>query len=59
MAIIRIVVLLLLAACFVATLVGVFSAQTGALEKVVLAAIAVLIALAVPRVRRLGRAAPS
>jgi hypothetical protein len=59
MAIIRIVVLVLLAVCFVATLVGVFSAQTGALEKVVLAAIAVLIALAVPRVQRLGRAAPS
>ena len=59
MAIVRIVVLLLLTACFVATLVGVFSAQTGVLEKVVLAAIAVVIALAVPRARRLGRAAPS
>ena len=59
MAIVRIVVLVLLAVCFVATLVGVFSSQTGALEKVVLAAIALLIALAVPRVQRLGRPAPS
>jgi asparagine N-glycosylation enzyme membrane subunit Stt3 len=58
MAIVRIVLLVLLVVCFVATLGAVFSAQTGALEKVVLAAIALLIALAVPRVQRLGRAAP-
>jgi hypothetical protein len=59
MAVIRIAVMVLLAVCFVATLMALFSAQTGALEKVVLAAIALLIALAVPRVQRLGRATPS
>jgi hypothetical protein len=51
---IRVLLLVLLAVLFVGAVVAVFSAHTGALEKVVLAAVAVLLALAVPRVQRLG-----
>jgi hypothetical protein len=59
MAIVRIVLLALLTVCFVATVVAIVWAATGPVEKVVLAGVAVLIALAVPRVQRLGHAARS
>ena len=55
---IRVLLLVLLALLFVGAVVAVFSADTGALEKVVLAAVAVLLALAVPRVQRLGNRSP-
>jgi hypothetical protein len=54
MSMIRVLLLVLLAVLFVGAVVAVFSAHTGALEKVDLVAVAVLLALAVPRVQRLG-----
>jgi hypothetical protein len=54
----RIVLLVLLALLFVSAVVAIFSSTTGNLEKVVLAAVALLIALAVPRVQNLRRTPP-
>jgi hypothetical protein len=56
--VIRLLLLLLLVVLFVTTLVALFSAGTGVIEKVVLAAIGILLVLAVPRVQRLGSSAP-
>jgi hypothetical protein len=58
MTVIRVLLLVLLAVLFVGAVVAIFSAGTGALEKIVLAAVAVLLALAVPRVQRLGSSTP-
>jgi hypothetical protein len=58
MTVIRVLLLVLLAVLFVGAVVAIFSADTGALEKIVLAAVAVLLALAVPRVQRLGSSTP-
>jgi hypothetical protein len=58
MTVIRVPLLVLLAVLFVGAVVAIFSADTGALEKIVLAAVAVLLALAVPRVQRLGSSTP-
>ncbi len=55
---VRIVLLVLLALVFVGAVVAVFSATTGVLEKLVLAAVALLVALAVPRVQRLRSRPP-
>ena len=54
MAVLRLVLLVLVAFCFVTTVSLVFFQDTGALEKVVLVSVAVLLALSVPLVRRLG-----
>jgi hypothetical protein len=53
LALVRIVLLVLLATVFVATLVAVFTTGTGPVEKVVLVAVALLVMAAVPRVQRL------
>ena len=55
---IRIVLLSFLALVFVGAVIAFFSATTGIVEKVVLAAVAVLVALAVPRVQRLRGTPP-
>ena len=54
MAVVRVFLLALVAVLFVITVSLVFFQDTGALEKVVLLVVAVLLALAVPLVRRLG-----
>ena len=54
MAVVRVLLLALVAVLFVITVSLVFFQDTGALEKVVLLVVAVLLALAVPLVRRLG-----
>jgi hypothetical protein len=56
---IRIVLLSFLALVFVGAVIAFFSATTGIVEKVVLAAVAVLVAVAVPRVQRLRGAPPT
>ena len=58
MTVIRVLLSVLLAVLFVGAVVAIFSADTGALETIVLAAVAVLLALAVPRVQRLGSSTP-
>jgi uncharacterized membrane protein YoaK (UPF0700 family) len=58
MAVVRALVLGLVAFVFVVTVSLVFHRDTGPLEKVVLLAVAVLLALLVPAVHRLGRPAP-
>jgi hypothetical protein len=58
LSVIRVLLLVLLAVLFVGAVVAIVSASTGALEKVVLAAAALLLALAVPRVQRLGSGTP-
>jgi hypothetical protein len=55
MAVVRAVLLAVVALVFVTALSMVFVRDTGPAEKVVLLAVAVLLALAVPRIRRLGR----
>ncbi len=55
---VRVLLLVLLAVLFVSTVVAMVSTGTGALEKLVLAVVAVLLALAVPVVQRLGRGRP-
>jgi hypothetical protein len=55
---IRLVLLALLVLVFVGAVIGLFSAATGTVEKVVLAAIAVLVALAVPKVQNLRGTPP-
>jgi hypothetical protein len=58
LAVIRLVLTALLAVLFVVAMAGVFSSGTGMVEKVVLACAALLIALAVSSVWRLGTHAP-
>jgi hypothetical protein len=58
LAVIRLVLTALLAMLFVVAMAGVFSSGTGMVEKVVLVGAALLIALAVSGVRRLGTGAP-
>jgi hypothetical protein len=55
---IRLVLLALLVLLFVGAVIALFSSTTGIVEKVVLAAVAVLVALAVPRVQGLRGAPP-
>ena len=55
---IRVLLLVLIAGLFVGLVVRILVSDTGAVEKVVLAAIAVMLACAVPRVQRLGRTRP-
>ena len=52
---VRALLLLVIALLFVMTVSLVFIRDTGPLEKLVLGAVAVLLALLVPRIRRLGR----
>jgi hypothetical protein len=54
MAVVRVFLLALVAVFFVITVSLVFFQDTGAVEKVVLLVVAVLLALAAPLVRRLG-----
>jgi len=54
MAVVRVLLLALVAAFFVVTVSLIFFQDTGAVEKVALLVVAVLLALAVPLVRRLG-----
>ena len=54
MALVRLLLLAVVAVAFVITVSLIFFQDTGMVEKVVLAAVAVLLALAVPLVRRLG-----
>jgi hypothetical protein len=58
MAAVRALLLLVVAFLFVMTVSLVFIRDTGLLEKLLLVAAAVLLALLVPRIQRLGRAAP-
>jgi hypothetical protein len=58
MVVVRALLLGLVALFFVITVSLVFYRDTGPLEKVVLLGVAVLLALAVPAVQRLGRPAP-
>jgi hypothetical protein len=59
MPVLRALLLAVVAVLFVSTVSLVFFRDTGLLEKVVLVAVAVLLALSVPRIQRLGRAGPS
>jgi hypothetical protein len=52
---VRALLLVVIALLFVMTVSLVFIRDTGPLEKLVLVAVAVLLALLVPRIRRLGR----
>jgi hypothetical protein len=54
MAMVRVLLLVFLAGMFVITVSLVFFRDTGPLEKAVLATVAVLLALLVPRIQRLG-----
>jgi hypothetical protein len=54
MAVVRVLLLALVALCFVITVSLILFQHTGVVEKVVLLAVAVLLALSVPLVRRLG-----
>jgi hypothetical protein len=54
MPVVRVLLLTLLAAVFVTTVSLVFLQDTGPLEKAVLITVAVLLALLVPRIQRLG-----
>ncbi len=55
MPVLRALLLAVVAVLFVSTVSLVFTRDTGLLEKVVLVAVAVLLALSVPPVQRLGR----
>lgn len=55
MAAVRVLLLIVIALLFVMTVSLVFIRDTGLLEKLVLVAVAVLLALLAPRIRRLGR----
>ena len=57
-AVVRVVLLILLAAALVTLLAGIFSGTTGALEKVVLAAAGVLVLVTAPRVQSIGHRRP-
>jgi hypothetical protein len=54
---VRALLLVVVALLFVMTVSLVFIGDTGPLEKLVMVAVAVLLALLVPRIQRLGRAA--
>jgi hypothetical protein len=54
---VRALLLVVVAFLFVITVSLLFIGDTGPLEKLVLVAVAVLLALLVPRIQRLGRAA--
>jgi hypothetical protein len=54
MPVVRVLLLTLLAAVFVTTVSLVFLQDTGPLEKAVLITVAVLLALLLPRIQRLG-----
>ena len=56
MPVLRALLLAVVAVLFVGTVSLVFFRDTGLLEKVALVAVAVLLALSVPRIQRLGRA---
>jgi len=56
--VLRAVLLAVLVVLFIATLAAIFSGSTGGLEKLVLVGVAVLVALAVPPVQRLGVRGP-
>ena len=58
MAVVRVLLLAVVAVVFVITVSLVFIQDTGALEKVVLLATAALLAASVPLLQRIGRAAP-
>jgi len=57
MVVVRGLLLVVVAVMFVITVSLVFFRDTGPLEKVVLVVVAVLLALLVPRIQRLGRPA--
>jgi len=58
MALVRALLLAIVALVFVTTVSLVFIQDTGFLEKLVLVAVAVVLAISVPRIQRLGRRAP-
>ena len=58
MALVRVVLLVVVALLFVTTVAMVVNGDTGFFEKLVLIGIAVLLMLAVPRIQRLGRSVP-
>ncbi len=58
MPLVRGLLLAVVAALFVLFVSLVFIRDTGPLEKLVLIAVAVLLAVSVPRIQRLGRPAP-
>jgi hypothetical protein len=58
MPLVRAILLVVVAFMFVMTVSLVFIRDTGPLEKLVLVAVAVLLAVLVPRIQRLGRPAP-
>jgi hypothetical protein len=58
MPLVRAVLLVVVAFTFLMAVSLVFFRDTGPLEKVVLAVVAVLLALLVPRIQRLGRPVP-
>jgi hypothetical protein len=53
-AVVRVVLLLLLAALLIGAVVGLFAGSTGTLEKLIFAAIGVLVLIGASRVHRLG-----
>jgi hypothetical protein len=57
MAVVRAVLLVVVACLFVTAVSMVFVRETGLVEKLVLVAAAVLLAMVVPRIQRLGRPA--
>jgi hypothetical protein len=58
MPLVRTLLVILVALLFVMTVSLVFIRDTGPLEKLVLVAVAVLLAVLVPRIQRLGRPTP-
>jgi len=58
MPLVRALLLVVVAFTFLVTVSLIFIRDTGPLEKLVLAAVAVVLAVLVPRIQRLGRAAP-
>jgi hypothetical protein len=55
MAVLRALLLVLVAVLFVTTVSMIFFRDTGPVEKLVLGVVAVLLAVLVPRIQRLGR----
>ena len=58
MLVVRTLLLVVIACLFVMTVSLIFIRDTGLVEKLLLVAAAVLLALLVPRIQRLGRTAP-
>ncbi len=58
MSLVRALLLVVVAVSFVTTVSLVFIQDTGPLEKLALVAVAVLLAVSVPRIRRLGGSVP-